>query len=249
LKTSLISLLGDRQDNQDRVSVVEKDGAVLLIAVDGMGGHADGERAAELAVEVIEAAFLKESPPVFDPQGFLHLAIGRAHTAVVDFSADLDIETRARATCALCLVQDDSAYWGHVGDSRVYHLRNRAVHEHTRDHSHIEVLLHEGSITRDELANHPMRNYVERCLGGDAELPRMSISARKQLIEGDVMLVCSDGLWAPIGNDLIASLSNAAASIDKNLATLAESATRSAAPHSDNTSAAALLFSRDEIMN
>ena len=77
----------------------------------------------------------------------------------------------------------------------------------------------------------------------------MSISASKQLIEGDVMLVCSDGLWAPIGNDLIASLSNAAASIDKNLATLAESATRSAAPHSDNTSAAALLFSRDEIMN
>ena len=109
-------------------------------------------RAAELAVETIEKSFASEPQPVFDPQGFLHLAIGRAHAAVVELGADIQVESRPRATCALCLVQDGAAFWGHVGDSRIYHLRDNAVREHSRDHSHVEMLLHDGAITREELA-------------------------------------------------------------------------------------------------
>lgn len=238
-----ISFLGNRKENQDRVAVVIADNTALLIAIDGMGGHANGALAAELAVETIEKLFLAQSHPVFDPQGFLHMAIGQAHAAVVELGAGISVETRPRATCALCLVQDESAYWGHVGDSRIYLLRDGAVHERSRDHSHIELLLYEGAITEEELADHPMRNYVECCLGGDAELPRMSITRSKPMRKGDVMLVCTDGFWSSLAEAQLADLSKANGALDENLKALGGVATRMAAPHSDNTSAAALNFS------
>jgi serine/threonine protein phosphatase PrpC len=238
-----ISFLGNRKENQDRVAVVIADNTALLIAIDGMGGHANGALAAELAVETIEKLFLAQSHPVFDPQGFLHMAMGQAHAAVVELGAGISVETRPRATCALCLVQDESAYWGHVGDSRIYLLRDGAVHERSRDHSHIELLLYEGAITEEELADHPMRNYVECCLGGDAELPRMSITRSKPMRKGDVMLVCTDGFWSSLAEAQLADLSKASGALDENLKALGGVATRMAAPHSDNTSAAALNFS------
>jgi len=243
IESTAVSLLGDREENQDRVAVILAEEVVLLIAIDGMGGHANGERAAELAVDTICEAFNAESHPVFDPFGFLHLAIGEAHAAVVALGADVSVETRPRATCALCLVQDGKAYWAHVGDSRIYHLRDSKVVEHSRDHSHVEALLYDGAITREELASHPMRNYVECCLGGDAELPRMSISTPKSLQSGDVMLASSDGFWSPIDDDLIAGLADSAVQLESGLTGLAEAATKKAAPSSDNTSAAALRYS------
>ncbi|MBN8279122.1 MAG: protein phosphatase 2C domain-containing protein, partial [Gammaproteobacteria bacterium] len=166
-----LSLIGDREENQDRVQVIATEKAVLLLAVDGMGGHADGAQAAQLAIETVRDAFQRVTHPVFDPIGFLHLAIGRAHVNLVTLGARLSLEARPRATCAICLVQDDAAYFAHVGDSRIYHLRAGAVRERTRDHSHVELLLQEGVITEGEIAAHPMRNFVECCLGGDAWLP------------------------------------------------------------------------------
>jgi serine/threonine protein phosphatase PrpC len=154
----------------------------------------------------------------------------------------MPVETRPRATCALCLVQDDSAYWAHIGDSRIYQLRDGQVVEQSRDHSHIEVLLYDGAITREQLASHPMRNYVECCLGGDAELPKMSISCRKALQQGDVLLVCTDGFWSPLAKEHLVGLGSREGSLDKNLRALGSIATQTSAPHSDNTSAAALRF-------
>ena len=209
------------------------------MAIDGMGGHSDGAAAAELAINTIEKAFLAETRPVFDPQGFLHLAIGHAHAALVELGAEQSIEARPRATCALCLIQDGAAYWAHVGDSRIYHLRGDQVHDRSRDHSHVEVLLYDGTITPEELATHPMRNYVECCLGGDAELPRMSISRQKSMRRGDIMLVCSDGFWSPLEEELLADLGIANGSLTDALKALGELAIRMAAPYSDNTSAAA----------
>ena len=235
-----ISLLGDRKENQDRVTAVSADCATLLIVVDGMGGHEGGAHAAELAVASISKSFLAQAHPIFDPQGFLHQAIGQAHAACVALGGDLSLEVRPRATCALCLVQDGAAYWAHVGDSRIYHLRDGKVTEHSRDHSHVEVLLYDGLIEREQLASHPMRNYVERCLGGDSDMPRISISGRKPLDDDDCVLVCSDGFWSPLGDEKIAELSVADGEFDSNLKALAQMATKNSSPHSDNTSVAAL---------
>ena len=119
--------MGAREDNQDKATAVVAEHAALLLAIDGMGGHAEGARAAEIAQKVMLEAFWNTPHPLFDPLGFLHLTLGRAHEEVVRLGLHLPLEHRPRATCAVCLVQQDSAWWAHVGDSRVYHLRGGVV--------------------------------------------------------------------------------------------------------------------------
>ncbi len=237
-----VSLLGNREENQDRVAVIRKDDATLLVAMDGMGGHAGGAEAACMGVDVITEEFEKAELPVFDPQGFMHYAIARAHAALVGLGDKISLEARPRATCALCLVQDGYAYWAHVGDSRIYHFRTESVFERSRDHSHVEVLLQEGLITEDEVSTHPMRNFVECCLGGDSALPGMSITRYKQLHAGDVLLVCSDGFWSGLSESEMAAITGYKGPLSGHLDAMGDHAVKTTSPHSDNTSAAALRF-------
>lgn len=238
-----VSLKGDRDDNQDRTAVAVGEGSALLVAMDGMGGHAYGARAAETGCRILLEMFDGQAKPLFDPLGFLHLALGRAHSAIVRIGAKLAIDVRPRATCAVCLVQRGEAWWAHIGDSRVYHLRGGAVVARTRDHSHVEQLLREGTIREDEIPGHPMRNYVECCLGGEPALPEMSISMRQPLTQGDVLLVCTDGIWANLKDSEIAEFWRTGnGSCRDAISALAERAVTASAPHSDNVSAASLRW-------
>lgn len=237
-----LSLIGGREENQDRVRVATDPGAVILVVIDGMGGHADGARAAEVASETIVGAFDRMPKPIFDPQGFLHLAIGKAHNNLVRLGADRSVEVRPRATCAVCLVQDSAAYWAHVGDSRIYFLRNEAIYERTRDHSHVELLLQEGLISEEEITDHPMRNFVECCLGGDAILPGMSVTRQKQLASGDSLLACSDGFWSGLDDGEIASFGLSGETLAAELRRLGERAVTACGQYADNTSAVALRW-------
>jgi len=238
-----LSLLGGREENQDRVAVAVAEHAALLVVVDGMGGHAEGARAAEVTLKTLLEAFWHTPQPLFDPLGFLHLTLGRAHEEVVRIGLHLPLEHRPRATCAVCLVQQSSAYWAHVGDSRIYLLRQGAVAARTRDHSHVELLLREGLITPDQAHNHPMRNYVECCLGGDPVLPDMTLSQRRVLQPDDVLFVCTDGVWGCLRDSEIATAltMNGIASRDQ-LAALCRTAVAAAGPNSDNTSGAVLRW-------
>ena len=241
-----VSLTGDREDNQDRAAVAAENGAALLVVMDGMGGHAYGARAAEVGCKVMLDLFRAEAKPLFDPLGFLHLALGRAHAAVVGLGTRLAVDLRPRATCAICLVQREEAYWAHVGDSRIYHLRGGAVLSRTRDHSHVEQLLREGSIREEEVPGHPMRNYVECCIGGEAALPEMTISRRQPLEDGDVLMVCTDGVWSNLTDAEIAGLlkpnGKANGTSRSALQKLVERAVAASAPHSDNASAASIVW-------
>jgi serine/threonine protein phosphatase PrpC len=238
-----LSLLGNREENQDRVAIAIGDGSALLVVVDGMGGHADGARAAEVAIRAMIGEFWDTSRPLFDPEGFLHLTVGRAHDAVVELGRGLPQETRPRATCAVCIVQGSSAYWVHVGDSRVYQLRAGEIVARTRDHSHVELLVRAGRITESQAQDHPMRNYVECCIGGDPVLPEMSLSGRNVLLPGDVLLLCSDGLWAGLTDEQLATLSvGSGPPLRDALASLGEQALVGTAPFADNTTAAAVRW-------
>jgi len=238
-----LSLVGARESNQDRVGAVVGKEAALMIAVDGMGGHAEGERAAEIALQVTGQRFKAATAPLLDPQGFLHLALGAAHQHIVGIGTDMPLENRPRATIALCLVQRGSAYWAHVGDSRAYLLRNGQVIARTRDHSHVELLVREGVIQADQAQAHPMRNFVESCLGGELLLPEMDISRRLALEPGDVLLVCTDGLWAGLTDaQVAAAFAQPDEPLKDSLAALGTLAVAAAGPSSDNTSAVALRF-------
>lgn len=237
-----LSLIGGREENQDRVLIINGTESVLLMVIDGMGGHADGAKAAQVASQTIEQAFEKTPQPIFDPQGFLHLAIGSAHQNLVNLGVELNVEMRPRATCVICLVQDGAAYWAHVGDSRIYLLRDEQVRERTRDHSHVELLLQEGLITEDEIIDHPMRNFVECCLGGDATLPGMTVTNQKKLESGDLLLACSDGFWSGLEDLEIAGLTGYTGSLDDALRELGERAVKASGQYADNTSAVALRW-------
>ncbi len=236
-----LTLLGNREENQDRVAIAVGEAAAFLAVVDGMGGHADGARAAETAIRTMVEYFWEASQPLFDPEGFLHLAIGRAHDAVVRLGQNLPAEVRPRATCAVCLVQGLSAYCAHVGGSRVYLLRNGGVFDRTRDHSHVELLLRAGRITEQQALVHPMRNYVECCIGGDPVLPEMTLSCRRSLRPNDLLLLCSDGLWSGLSDEDVGALGRTTGHpLREALAELGQKATTASAPFADNTTAAAI---------
>ncbi|MCG8369818.1 MAG: protein phosphatase 2C domain-containing protein [Proteobacteria bacterium] len=238
-----VSALGDRQDNQDRAAVVASGDAALMLVFDGMGGHSDGAKAAETGLKVVQDAFMRSAQPIFDPQGFLYMALSRAHDEVVALGEDIAVDFRPRATCAVCLVQEGGAFWAHIGDSRIYQIRAGQVLTRSRDHSHVEVLIQEGAISEEEARDHPMRNFVECCIGGDAPVPDMSITGMKRLAPGDVLLACSDGLWSGLGDEDMAEIG---APGDKNLVEKLKSLSMKAlnvnSPYSDNTTGTALRW-------
>jgi serine/threonine protein phosphatase PrpC len=237
-----VSALGDRQDNQDRAAVIVSKEAALMMVFDGMGGHSDGALAAETCLQVLQDRFTSASLPLLDPQGFLYMSLAAAHDTIVNLARDVEIDYRPRATCALCLVQEGGSFWAHVGDSRIYQLRNGRVVERSRDHSHVEVLIQEGAITEEEAQDHPMRNYVECCLGGDAPIPDMTITGMKKLQQGDVLLSCSDGLWTGLSDRDIATLTVNKKGLADRLKALSMKALSVNAPNGDNTTGTALQW-------
>ncbi|MFQ5981808.1 MAG: PP2C family protein-serine/threonine phosphatase [Woeseiaceae bacterium] len=238
-----VSALGDRSDNQDRAAIVVAEDAALMLVFDGMGGHADGARAAEIGLKIVQDMFMASDLPVFDPQGFLYTALARAHDEVVKIGSELAVDFRPRATCAICLIQESGSYWGHIGDSRIYQMRNGRLVSRSRDHSHVEILIQEGAITEEEAQDHPMRNFVECCIGGDAPVPDMSITAKRRLVPGDVLLACSDGLWSGLSDEEMSEMATRPAeSLAENLKALSVRALHTNAPYSDNTTGTALRW-------
>ncbi len=241
-----VSALGDRTDNQDRAAVVVADDAAMMLVFDGMGGHSDGARAAEVGLKVVQDQFMAVDLPVFDPQGFLYMALSRAHDEVVGIGADLDVDFRPRATCAICLIQEHGCYWAHVGDSRIYHMRDGRLITRSRDHSHVEVLIQEGAISEEEALDHPMRNFVECCIGGDVPVPGMSITRLNPLEPGDVLLACTDGLWTGSTDDEIATIATRTDQpLAESLKALSLKALTTNAPYSDNTTGTAVRWNGD----
>ena len=140
-------------------------------------------------------------------------------------------------------MQESGTFWAHIGDSRIYLVRNNKVLERSRDHSHVEVLIQEGAISEEEAQDHPMRNFVECCLGGDAPVPDMTITPKLPLEPGDVLLVCSDGLWSGLGDDDMATIGLPGENkLADNLKSLSLKALNANSPYSDNTTGAALRW-------
>ena len=171
------------------------------------------------------------------------MVLARAHDAVVALGHDVAIDFRPRATGAICLVQEGGSFWAHIGDSRIYQVRDGRVLSRSRDHSHVEVLIQEGAISEEEAQDHPMRNFVECCLGGDAPVPDMSITAKLPLEPGDVLLACSDGLWSGLADADMAEIGAPGKdNLAENLKALSLKALHANSPYSDNTTGTALRW-------
>ena len=241
IETAQVSRQGNRNENQDRARIVVAETRVLLTVADGMGGHVGGDIAAETAVETLVQLF-QGSDATLDPAEFLRRAIIAAHEAVVALGAGLDPELRPRTTITVCLVFAGMVRWAHVGDSRIYFVRDGRLLMRTRDHSAVEILAQQGLLDDEDLALHPLRNFVDQCLGGDPALPTIDVSEPQPLLAGDVILLCSDGLWAPLTDAHLAGTLGEQLELQASLDTLAMEAELRATPASDNITAAALRW-------
>src|SRR5262249_8010928 len=193
-----------RKLNQDRLAYTYSRDTLLLVVADGMGGHAGGEIAAQIAVRLFIERFQQEAKPTLkNPLKFLQDTMLRAHSALGSYANQFSMLETPRTTCVACIVQSNYAYWAHAGDSRLYLFRQGGLIGQTKDHSKVQYLLDQGIIGAHEVPDHPDRNKIFSCLGGLVD-PVIDLSRRTPLRNGDILVLCTDGLWAVYPQEEIA---------------------------------------------
>jgi len=192
------SRVGARTYNQDRIGHWYTRDSLLLVLADGMGGHLMGEVAAQIAVDTLAASFQKDAQTrIPDPDLFLFRAVGKVHAAIYEYTKKLSLPDSPRTTLVACIIQDGTAWWTHVGDSRLYLIRRGNIVVRTRDHTRVQQLVDQGRIREEAISSHPERNMLLQCLGG-GHTPRIEPTASARLEKDDIVLLCSDGLWGPL---------------------------------------------------
>ena len=238
--------IGGRAMNEDRVGFWQTPDAALMAVADGLGGHLHGEIAAEMAIGLFGAVFHREAQPrLADPAAFLARAMAAAHAAILREGQRLDLPETPRTVIVACVVQDGHAWWMHVGDCRLYLIREGRIVSRTRDHTVVQRLIDEGRIREEAIASHPDRNRLLQCLGGYLA-PTPDAAERMRLARGDVLLLCSDGFWGPLTQrQMLHSL--LARSLEAAIPELAELAETRGGPLADNVSVLAMTWGEEEV--
>lgn len=230
---------GDRKYNQDRITVLETDNCILLVLADGIGGKKGGDLAAQTLIDTVTNIFESSATPIEDPKRYLTNLLRVSHNAVTTMGKNQQPTIEPGTTAVLCLIQDDKAYWAHVGDSRFYLFREGLSLYRTKDHSYVEELYQRGKISIDKRQGHPMRGYITQCIGHMQVMPTIDVSAEVPLLKGDILLLCTDGLWEPLDDAVIGEVL-CGMEIERGLTKLTKQALQISAPHADNTSAIAI---------
>lgn len=186
-----------RSMNQDYYYVPsEEDGAKLYILADGMGGYNGGEVASKLATNSAKNYILNNIEKIeHDRESIMQLiknAVEYANMVVYEKSKESPELQGMGTTLEVCLIYNNKVYIGHVGDSRVYRLRKEFFRKLTVDHSYVQQLLKDGTITKEEAYNHPKKNMLTKALGCTAYVePDVMV---KGYLKDDILLMSSDGL-------------------------------------------------------
>jgi serine/threonine protein phosphatase PrpC len=235
------SRIGDRSGNEDRVGYSYSREVLLMVIADGMGGHLEGEVAAEIAVNEITRRFQQEARNrLRKPHEFLVSAINSGHHAIVSYAVQKNLLECPRTTVVACVVQNGCAYWAHAGDSRLYVLRNGALLAATSDHSRVQQMIETGAISVEAAARHPDRNKIFSCLGGVVP-PQIAVSREFALAIGDTIVLSTDGFWSQIPAALIGGMLRKQSVVEVFPGLLSE-AHRRATGESDNLSVVAMTW-------
>jgi len=224
-----------RTHNEDYFSLIEDE--QLFIVADGMGGHASGEVASKMAAETIGEFYARTRadeevtwPYKMDRslsyiENRLVCAIKLANLRIFETSCR-DIRYKGMGTTIVStLVAGDKAYIGHVGDSRVYRVRDGGIQQMTRDHSLLEDYKEaKPDMTEEEERNFPHKNVITRALGM-RETVQVDIRAH-QIKSGDLFLLCSDGLSGMVHDEAILQITLGAKSLERAVAELVDAANR-----------------------
>ena len=186
-----------RDLNQDYYYISkETEEPKIYILADGMGGYKGGEIASRLATETVKQYILNNfSTTVKEKEEILkliHNAVEYANMVVYEKAKENPELEGMGTTLEVCLIYNNKAYIGHIGDSRIYRIRKEVIRKLTKDHSYVQKLLEDKKITRDEAKTHPKKNMLTKALGCT---PYVEPDLRARNFEkGDIFIICSDGL-------------------------------------------------------
>jgi serine/threonine protein phosphatase PrpC len=238
-----ISRKGGREKNEDRMGYCYTRDSGLFALADGMGGHPEGEVAAQLSLQTLAALFQRDAKPkLADPIRFLHDAIIAGHHQLLRYATDKALIDTPRTTMVACVLQGNAAYWAHCGDSRLYLVRGDKLIARTRDHSYSE--LQETMSQVVPMRERFNRNVLFTCLGSPGK-PVVDTTGPLVMQPGDRILLCSDGLWGAVSDPVIAD-HMARLPITECVPELVEQALRNAGPKSDNVSVIAMEWEAAE---
>ena len=232
-----VSRKGGRQLNEDRMGYSYTRSSGILLLADGMGGHPEGEVAAQLALQAMSALYQKQATPVIeDVTAFLTSAIMAAHRQIIKYAIEKGMLDTPRTTVVAAVVQNGTATWVHCGDSRLYLVRKGQLVVRTRDHSYLEQPPKGHTPTR--LSEHTNRNILFTCLGSPAK-PLFDIAGPVALQQGDKLMLCSDGLWGTLSDDEIVEQLDAGV-VGETVPAMVDMALQRAGATSDNVTVIAL---------
>ena len=186
-----------REMNQDFIYVSDNLGDIkLCILADGMGGYKGGEVASSLATLSAKEYIEKNINNIeLNSENILSLiknAMEFANVTVHQKGLLIEELEQMGTTLEICLVYNSKMYIGHIGDSRIYRIRKNIIRRITTDHSYVETLVKDGTITREEAFYHPKKNMLIKALGCTDKIePDITV---KEFLQGDIILMCSDGL-------------------------------------------------------
>jgi len=187
-----------RHNNEDSLIVIEPE---TFVVADGMGGAQAGEVASQMLVETVKE-FLSETPP-YNEQ-ILSQAILLANRKILNLARQNPNYLGMGTTATILSLDDRKAYFAHVGDSRIYRLRNNFLEQLTEDHSYVETLVRRGEITPEEARVHPMKNVLTQAVG---VVENISVDTANFPVEsGDTFLLCTDGLTNMVDDENISKI-------------------------------------------
>jgi serine/threonine protein phosphatase PrpC len=231
-----ISRKGGREKNEDRMGYCYTRESGLFVLADGMGGHPEGEVAAQLALQTISALYQREARPLIaDTVEFLSTALTAAHHQIIRYASEKGMLDTPRTTLVACILQGTGATWVHCGDSRLYVVRDAELLTRTRDHSYLEQQKGELNFIQTNRIN---RNILFTCLGSPTK-PVFDIAGPVVLQQGDKLMLCSDGLWGSLTDaEIVKHL--ASKGVSDAVPDLVENALRVGGERSDNVTVLAM---------
>lgn len=189
---SYLSFQGDYDVNEDNIGIVDLPQRKCFILADGLGGHGNGEVASAAAVDY--AKYILTHCKYIDRNVLTDCFIG-AHNQLKAIQEKEHLVRAAKTTMVVLAIENGAAYWGHVGDSRLYAFSRLRITSQTKDHSVPQMMVAMGEIKEKDIRGNPDRNRLLRALGMDGDAPKVEIHPPVQAKSGSGFLLCSDGFW------------------------------------------------------
>ena len=195
-----------RENNEDYYSYWEPEGdgeferlGRLVLVADGMGGYEGGQEASHLAVETVKETYSAASQG--EPQARLLAGFEAAHARIRQYAIDHPALHGMGTTCTVAALVENHLYFAHVGDSRLYLIRDNFLSRVSHDHSYVSRLVENGVISSEEAESHPQRHILTAALGAGTEVMPEFPERPLALQPEDALVLCTDGLWSVVSED------------------------------------------------